>query len=76
MEPTAELEKMTKHDLMLMLEKAACGMLRGRSLHLMTKEMMIEHLLRSKCPELAKLMRIRRPSTPSSESGGESPNHK
>jgi len=76
MESHPELEKMTKHDLMLMLEKGACPMLRGRSLHLMTKQMMIDHLVKSKCPELAKIMRIRRPSTPSSESGGESPNHK
>jgi len=76
MESHPELEKMTKHDLMLMLHRAACPMLRGRSLHLMTKQMMIDHLVKSKCPELAKLIRIRRPSTSGSESSGHSLNHK
>jgi hypothetical protein len=76
MEPTNELEQMTRQDIMMMLDRVACPMLRGRNWRLMTKEMMIEHLVKSKCPELAKLMRIRRPSTSGSESSGHSLNHK
>jgi hypothetical protein len=76
MESHTELEKMTKEDIMRMLQRVACPMLRGRSLHLMTKQMMIDHLVKSKCPELAKLIRIRRPSTSGSESSGHSLNHK
>ena len=76
MEPTPELEKMTKEEIYAAIQKASCPMLRGRRLHLMTKQMMIDHLVKSKCPELAKLMRPRRPSTSGSESSGHSLNHK
>jgi hypothetical protein len=76
MEPTAELERMTGQEIMMMLERAACPMLRGRNWRLMTKQMMIDHLVKSKCPELAKYMRPRRPSTSGSESSGHSLNHK
>jgi len=52
-------------------------MLRGRNWRLMTKQMMIDHLVKSKCPELMKYMRpATRPSTASSESSGHSLNHK
>lgn len=76
MEPTPELEAMTKEQIYEVIQRAACPMLRGRKLHLMTKQMMIDHLVKSKCPELAKLMRPRRPSTSGSESSGHSLNHK
>lgn len=76
MEPTDELEQMTRQDIMTMLDRVACPMLRGRNWRLMTKQMMIDHLVKSKCPELAKYMRPRRPSTSGSESSGHSLNHK
>ena len=77
MEATPELEQMTRLDIMRMLDRVACPMLRGRNWRLMTKQMMIDHLVRSKCPELAKYMRpMSRPSTASSESSGHSLNHK
>lgn len=72
MEPTPELEKMTKEEIYEVIDRAACPMLRGRKLHLMTKQMMIDHLVKSKCPELLKYMRPRRPSTSGSESSGHS----
>ena len=75
MEPTPELEAMTKEQIYEAIQKAACPMLRGRKLHLMTKQMMIDHLVKSKRPELAKFMRPRRPSS-GSESSGHSLNHK
>ena len=77
MEPTAELEEMTRLEIMRMLERASCPMLRGRNWRLMTKQMMIDHLVKSNCPELMKYMRpATRPSTASSESSGHSLNHK
>jgi hypothetical protein len=55
-EATHNLELMTKHDIQRHVRKSGCKMLAGLNMRYMTKEVLIEHLVKIKCPELMKIM--------------------
>lgn len=55
-EATHNLELMTKHDIERHIKRSGCKMLAGLNLRHLTKEVLIEHLVKSKCPELKKIM--------------------
>jgi hypothetical protein len=46
----AKFAKHTKHDLVDLVHKAKCGMLKDLKVDDMTKEEIISHLIKSKCP--------------------------
>ena len=50
-------EKHTKHDLIELVHKAKCGMLKNLAVDDMTKEQIISHLIRSKCPIIKEFMK-------------------
>lgn len=52
-----EMEKMTKHDLIDMVHKVKCGKLAKLNIEPLTKEEIIAHLLKSKCPMIKKFMK-------------------
>lgn len=47
---------MTKHDLIDMVHKSRCGKLAKLNVEPLTKEEIIAHLLKSKCPMIKKLL--------------------
>jgi hypothetical protein len=55
-EATHNLERMTKHEIQAYIRRSGCKMLAGLNMRFMTKEVLIEHLVKSKCPELMKIM--------------------
>ena len=56
-EATHNLDRMTKHEIQEHIRKSGCKMLAGLNMRYMTKEVLIEHLVKIKCPELQKIMR-------------------
>jgi hypothetical protein len=46
---------MTKDEIVSVVKKAKCPMLKGLKLDSMTKEDIVAHLEQAKCPELARL---------------------
>ena len=56
-EATKNLDRMTKHEIQEHIRKSGCKMLAGLNMRYMTKEVLIEHLVKVKCPELQKIMR-------------------
>jgi hypothetical protein len=55
-EATHNLELMTKHEIQTHIRKSGCKMLAGLNMRYMTKEVLIEHLVKVKCPEFKKIM--------------------
>jgi len=55
-EATHNLDHMTKHEIQAHIRRSGCKMLAGLNMRFMTKEVLIEHLVKSKCPELRKIM--------------------
>jgi hypothetical protein len=55
-EATHNLEKMSVHDIKHHITKSGCKMLAGLNMRHVSKEVLIEHLVKSKCPELMKIM--------------------
>jgi hypothetical protein len=51
-----EMEKMTKEEIWFLLKRSGCTMLAGRNPKLYTKEQMIEHLTKSNCPVLMRIV--------------------
>jgi len=52
-----KLDKYTKHDLIDMIHKVKCGKLKGlKNIVAMTKEELVTHLVKSKCPVITKLL--------------------
>lgn len=50
------LAEHTKEELVDIVHKAKCGKLKGLNIDPMTKDEIISHLVKSKCPEIAKLL--------------------
>jgi hypothetical protein len=46
----------TKEELIDIVHKAKCGKLKGLAVDTMTKDEIVSHLVKSKCPEIAKLL--------------------
>ena len=55
-EATKNLDLMTKHEIHQHIRRSGCKMLAGLNMRYMTKEVLIEHLVKIKCPELKKIM--------------------
>ena len=51
------LQEHTKHDLIELVHQMKCGMLKDMNVDAMTKEEIVSHLLKSKCPMVMKLMK-------------------
>jgi hypothetical protein len=50
------LEKMTKEELWFCLKKSNCRMLAGRNTNYMTKEQMVDYLIKCKCPVVLRML--------------------
>lgn len=50
------LEKLTKHELHYLLRRSGCAMLAGRNPKYMTKEDMVEYLVKCDCPVIKKFL--------------------
>jgi hypothetical protein len=53
----AKFAKHTKHDLVDLVHKAKCGMLKDLKVDDMTKEEIISHLIKSKCPVVKEFLK-------------------
>lgn len=51
-----KIEHHTKEELIDIVHKAKCGKLKGLKADAMTKEEIVAHLIKSKCPEIIKLI--------------------
>ncbi len=55
-----KLEKYTKHDLIDMIHQAKCMKLKNaKNVDAMTKEELVNLLVKSKCPVIAKLLKLK-----------------